>query len=80
MDLKMTREMAECRATRQNLVWTANCSKKIRMYNYAQVRITDHHIGLLLTNLQLFMEGTGVQEFLDAMRRHWEEERMEKAD
>lgn len=30
-------------------------------------------------NLQSFMEGDGVQEFLDAMRRHWEEERMEEA-
>lgn len=30
-------------------------------------------------NLQSFMEGDGVQAFLDAMRRHWEEEMMEEA-
>ena len=30
-------------------------------------------------NLQSFMEGDGVQEFLDAMRRNWEEEMMEEA-
>lgn len=44
-----------------------------------QDRVTDHRIGLSLMNLQSFMEGDGVQEFLDAMRRHWEEERMEEA-
>lgn len=30
-------------------------------------------------NLQSLMEGDGVQEFLDAMRRNWEEEMMEEA-
>lgn len=44
-----------------------------------QDRVTDHRIGLSLMNLQSFMEGDGVQEFLDAMRRNWEEEMMEEA-
>lgn len=30
-------------------------------------------------NLSSFMEGDGVQEFLAAMRRNWEEEMMEEA-
>ena len=30
-------------------------------------------------NLQSFMEGDGVQDFLDAMRCNWEEEMMEEA-
>ena len=38
MDQKLTREMAERRAVRQNLVKTADRSEKIRTYNYAQVR------------------------------------------
>ena len=37
MDQKLTREMAERRAVRQNLVKTADRSEKIRTYNYAQV-------------------------------------------
>jgi len=36
MDMKITREIAERRATRQNLVRTADRSEKIRTYNYAQ--------------------------------------------
>jgi peptide chain release factor 1 len=38
MDQKLTKEMAERRAVRQNLVKTADRSEKIRTYNYAQVR------------------------------------------
>ncbi|KAG6372563.1 hypothetical protein JVT61DRAFT_7673 [Boletus reticuloceps] len=79
MDMKITRELAERRATRQNLVRTADRSEKIRTYNYAQDRVTDHRIGLSLMNLQSFMEDDGVQEFLDAMRRNWQEEMMEEA-
>lgn len=37
MDMKITREMAERRATRQSLVRTADRSEKVRTYNYAQV-------------------------------------------
>lgn len=99
MDMRITREIAERRATRQNLIRTADRSEKIRTYNYAQAsgwfycclmwsgltppslqdRVTDHRIGLSLMNLQSFMEGDSVQEFLDAMRRNWEEEMMEEA-
>ncbi|KAG9311303.1 hypothetical protein JVU11DRAFT_8391 [Chiua virens] len=79
MDMKITKEIAKRRATRQSLVRTADRSEKIRTYNYAQDRVTDHRIGLSLMNLQSLMEGDGVQEFLDAMRRNWEEEMMEEA-
>ena len=98
MDMKITREIADRRATRQSLIRTADRSEKIRTYNYAQAsgwanycaqwssltssiqdRVTDHRIGLSLMNLQSFMVGDGVQDFLDAMRRNWEEEMMEEA-
>ncbi|KIK93168.1 hypothetical protein PAXRUDRAFT_34189 [Paxillus rubicundulus Ve08.2h10] len=78
MDLKFTKDIADRRATRQNLVRTADRSEKIRTYNYAQDRVTDHRIGLSLMNLQSFMEGSGMQEFLDAMKRNWEQEVMEE--
>lgn len=38
MDQKLTREVAERRAIRHDLVKTADRSEKIRTYNHAQVR------------------------------------------
>jgi peptide chain release factor 1 len=37
MDLKLTRDQAERRATRKSLVRTADRSEKVRTYNYPQV-------------------------------------------
>jgi len=39
LDQKLTRDLAQRRATRQNLVRTADRSEKIRTYNYAQVNV-----------------------------------------
>ncbi|KAG1720103.1 hypothetical protein EDB19DRAFT_1898544 [Suillus lakei] len=77
MDVKLSQDIANRRATRRNLVRTADRSEKIRTYNYAQDRVTDHRIGLSLMNLTSFLEGDGVQDFLDALRRNWQEEIME---
>ncbi|KAI6169703.1 hypothetical protein EDD17DRAFT_1784995 [Pisolithus thermaeus] len=77
MDIKITQGIAERRETRRSLVRSADRSEKIRTYNYAQDRVTDHRIGLSLMNLQSVMEGDGIQEFLDALRKNWEQEIME---
>ncbi|KAG0695088.1 hypothetical protein DFH29DRAFT_814544, partial [Suillus ampliporus] len=74
MDVKLSEDITSRRATRRNLVRTADRSEKIRTYKYAQDRVTDHQIGLSLTNLASFLEGDGVQDFLDALRRNWQEE------
>jgi len=78
MDIKLTKDVADRRATRRSLVRTADRSEKIRTYNYAQDRVTDHRIGLSLMNLTSFLEGDGLQDFLDALRRNWQEEMMEE--
>ncbi|KAF9445275.1 release factor [Macrolepiota fuliginosa MF-IS2] len=77
MDRKLTREIEERRATRLNLVRTADRSEKIRTYNYAQDRVTDHRIGLTLMNLTGIMEGGGLQDILDGLKKNHEEEVME---
>ncbi|KAI6026535.1 hypothetical protein BKA83DRAFT_28568 [Pisolithus microcarpus] len=79
MDIKITKDIAERRETRRSLVRSADRSEKIRTYNYAQDRVTDHRLGLSLMNLQSVMEGDGIQEFLDALRKNWEQEIMEDA-
>jgi len=73
MDLKITREMEERRSTRRNLVRGADRSEKIRTYNYAQDRVTDHRIGLTTKNLTSVMEGNGIQLFIDAISKHHNE-------
>ncbi|KAH7922745.1 release factor [Leucogyrophana mollusca] len=78
MDIKLTKDIENRRATRRNLVRTADRSEKIRTYNYAQDRVTDHRIGLSLMNLTSFMEGDGVQDFLDALQRNHDEDVMEE--
>lgn len=79
MDIKITKDIAERRETRRSLVRSADRSEKIRTYNYAQDRVTDHRLGLSLMNLQSVMEGNGIQEFLEALRKNWEQEIMEDA-
>ncbi|KAF8954711.1 hypothetical protein BDZ97DRAFT_1674230 [Flammula alnicola] len=73
MDRKLTREMEERRASRRNLVRGADRSEKIRTYNYAQDRVTDHRIGLTMKNLTSVMEGDGLQIFIDAVEKHHNE-------
>ncbi|KAG6837018.1 hypothetical protein H0H93_016225 [Arthromyces matolae] len=77
MDLKLTREMAERRATRQNLVRTADRSEKIRTYNFAQERVTDHRIGLTLKNLTSVLEGDGLQDFIYELQKNHDESVLE---
>ncbi|KAG6844395.1 hypothetical protein H0H87_007207 [Tephrocybe sp. NHM501043] len=77
MDLKLQRDIAERRATRQNLVRTADRSEKIRTYNYAQERVTDHRIGLTLKNLSSVLEGDGLQDFIYELQKDHDESVLE---
>ncbi|KAF8193016.1 hypothetical protein BJ912DRAFT_1021713 [Pholiota molesta] len=78
MDRKLTREMEERRASRRSLVRGADRSEKIRTYNYAQDRVTDHRIGLTMKNLTSVMEGDGIQLFVDAVQKHHAESVLEE--
>ncbi|KAJ7097791.1 hypothetical protein B0H15DRAFT_797513 [Mycena belliarum] len=79
MEAKLIREMEARRASRRNLVKSADRSDKIRTYNWPQERVTDHRIGLSLRNLTSVMEGDGLQDFVAAMKRDHEETQMEEA-
>ncbi|MDB4988707.1 MAG: Peptide chain release factor 1 [Myxococcaceae bacterium] len=54
---------------RRGMVGTGDRSEKIRTYNYAQNRVTDHRIGLTLHRLDAIMEGD-LDELLTALRQH----------
>ncbi|KAF8913492.1 hypothetical protein CPB85DRAFT_1375562 [Mucidula mucida] len=78
MDQKIIRDMAEKRAVKNNLVSGVDRSDKIRTYNYAQERVTDHRIGLTLRNLSSVIEGDGLGEFIDALQKNDDETTMEQ--
>ncbi|EIW74029.1 peptide chain release factor 1 [Coniophora puteana RWD-64-598 SS2] len=78
LDQKITRDIADRRAARRSLVRTVDRSEKIRTYNYAQERVTDHRIGLSIMNLSSFLEGEALQVFLDGLQRRADEEAMEE--
>ncbi|KAI0771474.1 release factor [Trametes elegans] len=74
MDRKLYQEMLDRRDLRRNLVRSVDRSEKIRTYNYAQDRVTDHRIGMSVKNLTSVMDGEGLQDFIKALQdRHHEE-------
>lgn len=78
MEAKLAREMASRRAAKNNLVSSADRSEKIRTYNYAQERVTDHRINLSIKNLASVMEGDSLETFVQALQKDNDESLMEE--
>jgi peptide chain release factor 1 len=60
------------------MVSSGDRSAKIRTYNYAQSRVTDHRIGLSTFNLPGFMDGD-IQAFIDALQLAENAEKLKEA-
>ena len=56
-DKERNERAAKEAATRKGLIGSGDRSDRIRTYNYAQGRITDHRIGLTLYKLQTVLDG-----------------------
>jgi peptide chain release factor 1 len=56
-DKERNERLAKESATRKSLVGTGDRSDRIRTYNYAQGRVTDHRINLTLYRLQSVLDG-----------------------
>ena len=63
---------------RKTMVSSGDRSAKIRTYNYAQSRVTDHRIGLSTYNLAVFMDGA-IQDMIDALQLAENAERLKAA-
>jgi len=56
-DKEQTERAAKEAATRKGLIGSGDRSDRIRTYNYAQGRVTDHRINLTLHRLQAILDG-----------------------
>ena len=66
-DAERTRKDKERAADRRSQVGSGDRSERIRTYNFPQGRVTDHRINLTLYRLEEVMEGTALDEIVDAL-------------
>jgi peptide chain release factor 1 len=67
---------AERAAARKSQVGSGDRSERIRTYNFPQGRVTDHRIGLTLHKIDMVMEGTALDEIVQALVANDEAERL----
>jgi peptide chain release factor 1 len=72
---KQREEQEKYAAHRRSLIGSGGREEKIRTYNFAQNRVTDHRIGLTIYSLDLFMEGH-IDEMIAALQRRDMEDRV----
>ena len=74
------REQEEQIASERRLqVGTGDRSERIRTYNYPQVRVTDHRIGLTLYKLESILNGD-LDEIVDALRTFEQAEKLKSEE
>lgn len=66
-EMELAKKQAEDAIKRTSQVSSGDRSAKIRTYNYAQGRITDHRIGLSIFDLDGFMYGN-IQKMIDELQ------------
>ncbi len=66
-EIELKRHNDEVGAARRSMVGSGDRSDKIRTYNYAQSRVTDHRIGYSVHNLPVVMDGE-IGDFIEALR------------
>jgi peptide chain release factor 1 len=71
-------QQAAIAADRRSQVGTGERSERIRTYNFAQNRVTDHRIGVTLHRLPEVLEGD-IDELIEALATAEQAERLQKA-
>mgnify|MGYP000628051611 CR=1 FL=1 len=66
-DMEREKLAAERAADRRGQVGSGDRSQRIRTYNFPQGRVTDHRINLTLHRLNEVIEGSGLDEIIDAL-------------
>ncbi|MGI4851540.1 MAG: peptide chain release factor 1 [Janthinobacterium lividum] len=66
-DLERQQKDAERAAARKSQVGSGDRSERIRTYNFPQGRVTDHRIGLTLYKIEQIMDGSALDEMVEAL-------------
>lgn len=66
-EMELQKKLEADAKIRKSMVSSGDRSAKIRTYNYAQGRVTDHRINMNLYNLSSFMDGD-LEEMLEALQ------------
>ena len=66
-DMERQKADAERAAARKGQIGSGDRSQRIRTYNFPQGRVTDHRIGMTLYNLDGVLEGSGLDELIQAL-------------
>ena len=74
---ELAKKQAEDATKRSSQVSSGDRSAKIRTYNYAQGRVTDHRIGMSVYNLPAFMDGD-IEDMIKALQVAENAERMKE--
>lgn len=78
-ELELNRQHDEIASDRKAQVGTGDRSERIRTYNYAQSRVTDHRIGLTLYKLEQILNGD-LDEVVDALATYYRTQMLNNAD
>lgn len=76
-EFEREQEEAKAGAARRSKIGSGDRSEKIRTYNYPQNRVTDHRIGLTITQLDRIMEGK-LDGVIDGLRAEDEKRKLEE--
>ena len=77
LERAQTEQQAAIAADRRSQVGTGERSERIRTYNFAQNRVTDHRVGLTLHRLPEMLEGD-IDELIEALAAAEQTERLQK--
>jgi peptide chain release factor 1 len=77
-ELEHQKYLDEISKKRKTMVSTGDRSAKIRTYNYAQSRVTDHRINMTVYNLPVVMDGD-VESLIEALQLAENAERLKEA-
>lgn len=79
-ELERQRTADERAAQRRGQVGSGDRSQRIRTYNFPQGRVTDHRINLTLHKLDLVLDGSALDELIDALVTDYQASQLAEAN